>query len=244
MKVADDAARMGDAVASLARIAERLRAPDGCPWDREQTHASLRPNLLEEAYEALEAIDSGDAVRLRDELGDLLFQVVIHSQLSREAGDFDLGDVATAISQKLVRRHPHVFEGKPIEGDVLSQWERIKREERPAAERGSILGGIPVSLPALFRAERLQERLDRIGVEVPAIDLPIDIDDERFLGELLFDVVAGARQLGYDAEGALRSANERFAAHVSRMEERARGEGRELGSYEPEEARALWETTA
>ena len=121
---------MGAVVAELARIADRLRAPDGCPWDREQTHASLRPNLLEEAYEALEAIDRGDPDELRDELGDLLFQVVIHSQLAREEGQFDLGDVAKRTTEKLVRRHPHVFEGKAIEGDVLQQWERIKAEER------------------------------------------------------------------------------------------------------------------
>ena len=121
---------MGEAVADLARTADRLRAPDGCPWDREQTHASLRPHLLEEADEVLEALDAGDPGRLRDELGDLLFQVVIHAQLSREAGEFDLADVAWRIREKLVRRHPHVFEGKPIEGgDVLAQWERIKRDE-------------------------------------------------------------------------------------------------------------------
>jgi uncharacterized protein YabN with tetrapyrrole methylase and pyrophosphatase domain len=121
---------MGSAVADLARIADRLRSPDGCPWDCEQTHSSLRPHLLEEAYEALEAIDSADPASLRDELGDLLFQVVIHAQLAREEGSFDLADVATRITEKLVRRHPHVFEGKPIEGDVLQQWERIKAEER------------------------------------------------------------------------------------------------------------------
>lgn len=253
---------MGEAVAGLARIADRLRAPDGCPWDREQTHATLRPNLLEEAYEALEAIDAGDPALLRDELGDLLFQVVIHAQLACEEGQFDLGDVARRISEKLVRRHPHVFEGKPIEGDLLEQWERIKRAERaetsdkaradPSRIDGqradgrprSIVDGIPVSLPSLFRAERLQERVDRVGVEVPAIELPIDIDDERFLGDLLFDLVAASRVLGYDAETALREANERFAEHVRRMEERARAEGRELESYDPGGVRALWQATA
>jgi len=243
----DDLARIGAAVADLAGIADRLRAPDGCPWDREQTHASLRPNLLEEAYEALEAIDGGEPSVLRDELGDLLFQVVIHAQLAREEGQFDLGDVARRIGEKLVRRHPHVFEGKAIEGDLLEQWERIKREER--AEDGaraptSILEGIPVSLPSLFRAERLQERAERVGVEVPAIDLPIDIDDERFLGDLLFDLVAASRALGYDAETALREANERFAAHVGRMEASARSEGKVLESYDPDAVRALWEATA
>jgi XTP/dITP diphosphohydrolase len=121
---------MGDAVAELGRIADRLRAPNGCPWDREQTHASLRPYVLEEAHEVLEALDTGDMAKLREELGDLLFQVVIHSQLAREEGAFDLGDVARDLATKLVRRHPHVFEGKAIEGDVLSQWDKIKSDEK------------------------------------------------------------------------------------------------------------------
>jgi len=234
---------MGEAVAEVARVADRLRAPGGCPWDREQTHASLRPFLLEEAYEALEALDAGDLAMLREELGDLLFQVVIHAQLAREEGRFDLAEVADRLAQKLVRRHPHVFEGKAIEGDVLSQWERIKKDEKPEEER-SILDGIPAALPALFRAERLQERVERVGVEVPAIDLPIDIDDERFLGDLLFDIVAAARGLGYDAETALRAANERFTERVRRMEESARAAGRDLSSYAADDMRELWEATA
>lgn len=117
-------------LAELVRIAARLRGPDGCPWDREQTHASLRPYVLEEAFEVAEAIDADDPERLRDELGDLLFQAVIHAQLASEAGAFDLDDVARRVSEKLVRRHPHVFAGKEIQGDLLGQWERIKREER------------------------------------------------------------------------------------------------------------------
>ncbi|HEX9437246.1 MAG TPA: MazG family protein [Candidatus Limnocylindria bacterium] len=121
---------MGEAVAEVARVADRLRAPGGCPWDREQTHASLRPFVLEEAYEVLEALDTGNAAMLREELGDLLFQVVIHAQLAREDGGFDLGEVAAGLAEKLVRRHPHVFEGKAIEGDVLSQWEQIKKDEK------------------------------------------------------------------------------------------------------------------
>ena len=235
---------MGDAVAELGRIADRLRAPDGCPWDREQTHASLRPFLLEEAYEALEALDASDEKRLREELGDLLFQVVIHSQLAREDGAFDLGDVARDLAAKLIRRHPHVFEGKAIEGDVLSQWERIKKEEKPEHDRGSLLDGIPAALPALFRAERLQERAERVGVSIPTIDIPIDVDDERVLGDMLFDLVAEARRLGYDAETALRAANERFADHVRRMEEQARVDGRELAAYDPDDLRRVWEATA
>jgi len=225
-------------VAAISRIAERLRAPDGCPWDREQTHASLRPHLLEEAYEALEALDSGDLERLRDELGDLLFQIAIHAQLAHEEHAFDIADVARRLGEKLIRRHPHVFEGVAIEGgDLLGQWERIKREEREgtpeSAKDGakSVLGGVPKDLPALFAAERLQERAARVRMVPPRIDLPVDVDDPEFLGELLFDLVGAAREQGFDAEAALREANERFMRHVARVEARARADARALESY-------------
>jgi uncharacterized protein YabN with tetrapyrrole methylase and pyrophosphatase domain len=231
------------ALGAVARLAERLRAPGGCPWDREQTHASLRPHLLEEAYEALEALDRGDLETLRDELGDLLFQIAIHAQLASEEGAFDLADVSRAIGEKLVRRHPHVFAGTSLEGtDLLVQWEQIKRDEKKE-RRASILDGVPRSLPALFAAERLQERAARVKLRPPRIELPLDVDDSDFLGELLFDLVAEARERGFDAETALREANERFAAHVARVESRAKGEGRELESYTDSELRALWEAT-
>jgi len=240
-------------VAAISRIAERLRAPDGCPWDREQTHASLRPHLLEEAYEALEALDSGDLERLRDELGDLLFQIAIHAQLAHEEGTFDVADVARRLGEKLIRRHPHVFEGIAIEGgDLLAQWERIKREEREGLLEGatqgektgqSVLGGVPKELPALFAAERLQERAARVGLVPPRIELPVDVDDPEFLGELLFDLVAAAREQGFDAESALREANERFMRHVARVEARARAARRALESYSADEMRRLWDET-
>jgi tetrapyrrole methylase family protein/MazG family protein len=236
-------------VAAISRIADRLRAPDGCPWDREQTHASLRPHLLEEAYETLEALDSGDLERLRDELGDLLFQVAIHAQLAHEEGAFDLADVAGRLGEKLVRRHPHVFKGLAIEGgDLLAQWERIKREERAdvpesSTDGQSVLGGVPKDLPALFAAERLQERAARVRLVPPRIELPVDVDDPEFLGELLFDLVGAAREQGFDAEAALRSANERFMRHVARVERRALSDGRALESYSADEMRALWEKT-
>jgi len=237
-------------VAAIGRIADRLRAPDGCPWDREQTHTSLRPHLLEEAYEALEALDSGDLDRLRDELGDLLFQVAIHAQLAHEEGAFDMGDVARRLGEKLIRRHPHVFEGVAIEGgDLLGQWERIKREERAEApksekDRQSVLGGVPKDLPALFAAERLQERAARVRMVPPRIELPVDVDDPEFLGELLFDLVGAAREQGFDAESALREANERFMKHVARVEARALADGRALESYSAEAMRTLWDETA
>ena len=229
---------------TVMRIAERLRAPDGCPWDREQTHASLRPHLLEEAYEALAALDSADPARLRDELGDLLFQIAIHAQLGREEGTFDANEVARRLNEKLIRRHPHVFAGKEIAGgDLLAQWEGIKREEHGNDTANTLLGGIPRELPALFAAERMLERAARVKIEPPRLDLPLDIDDQDFLGELLFDVVAAARDSGFDAETALREANERFAAHVGRVEARAIKEGRALESYAPDEMRRVWDET-
>ncbi len=233
-------------LATVTRIAERLRAPNGCPWDREQTHASLRPHLLEEAYETLEALDSGDLTRLRDELGDLLLQIALHAQLAYEEGAFDIGDVSRRLNEKLIRRHPHVFAGTEIRDDLLAQWERIKREERADSGKAeeSIVAGVPKDLPALFASERLQERAARVGIAPEPIDMPLDIDDAGFLGDLLFDLVAAARGKGFDAESALREANERFAAHIGRVEARARREGRALESYAPDEMRRIWEETA
>ncbi len=233
---------------AISRIAERLRAPGGCPWDREQTHASLRPHLLEEAYEALDALDRGDLATLKDELGDLLFQIAIHAQLASEAGAFDLADVSRAIGEKLVRRHPHVFAGTSLDGtDLLVQWEQIKRQEKQEKQTtvapASILDGVPLSLLALFAAERLQERAARVKLVPPRVQLPLDVDDEEFLGELLFDLVAEARDRGFDADTALREANARFTAHVGRVEARAREAGRELESYGDADMRALWEAT-
>src|SRR6266581_674005 len=221
-------------VAAVSRIADRLRAPDGCPWDREQTHASLRPHLLEEAYEALAALDSGDPARLRDELGDLLLQIALHAEIARQEGTFDANEVARRLNEKLIRRHPHVFAGTQISsgGELLAQWERIKREEQGDGTK-SLLGGVPRDLPALFAAERMLERAARVKIEPPRLDLPLDIDDQDFLGELLFDIVAAARDSGFDAEAALRSANDRFAAHIARVEARASKDGRALESYAP-----------
>ena len=233
-------------VERLAQIAERLRGPDGCPWDREQTHASLRPLLLEETYEVIAVLDEGDLEHLREELGDLLFHVVLHAQLAREEGAFDLEAVARSANEKLVRRHPHVFEGVAIAGDLLEQWERIKREERAAAGKpeASILDGLPKDLPSLYAAERALERAARVGIEPQRVDLPLDIDDADGLGAMLFDLAALAREKGLDAEGALRQANARFGARVRKVEDRARSEGRELGTYSRDELGAMWEATA
>ena len=165
--------------------------------------------------------------------------------MAHEEGAFDMSDVARRLGEKLVRRHPHVFAGTAVDGDLLAQWERIKREER--GERGaadeSLVSGVPKDLPALFAAERLQERAARVGIDPPRLDLPIDIDDPESLGELLFDVVAAARAAGFDAEAALREANARFVARLVVVEARARREGRALESYAPAEMRRMWEET-
>ena len=157
-----------------------------------------------------------------------------------------MSDIARRIGEKLVRRHPHVFAGKEIQGDLLAQWERIKREERDADGKKdeSIVSGVPKDLPALFAAERLQERAARVGLEPARIDLPLDVDDPAFLGELLFDLVALAREKGFDAETALREANERFSRRVGALEARGRKDGRALESYAPADLRRMWEEGA
>ena len=192
------------------------------------------------------ALDEGDLEHLREELGDLLFHVVLHAQLAREEGAFDLEAVARSANEKLVRRHPHVFEGVAIAGDLLEQWERIKREERAAAGKpeASILDGLPKDLPSLYAAERALERAARVGIEPQRVDVPLDIDDADGLGAMLFDLAALAREKGLDAEGALRQANARFGARVRKVEDRARSEGRELGTYSRDELGAMWEATA
>jgi len=226
----------GEGVEAVARIAARLRAADGCPWDRAQTHETLRALLLEEAYEVLEAIESGDPDALREELGDLLFHVVLHAQLASEAGTFDLAGVARTIAEKLVRRHPHVFAGADIAGgDLLLQWEQIKRSEKP--KDTSMLAGLPRALPALYAAQRMQDRAARVGLVPERVDLPLDVDEPEQLGDLLFELVGLARERGWDAEEALRIANRRFTERVGAIEAR----GRPLEEYPPDELRALWE---
>ena len=227
-------------VAAISRIADRLRAPDGCPWDREQTHASLRPHLLEEAYEALEALDSGDLERLRDELGDLLFQVAIHAQLAYEEGAFDIADVARRLGEKLVRRHPHVFGDVEAEtaGRVKENWDRIKREQEG---RVGVFHDVPNALPALLHARKVQQRAKAVGFEYADAEGALaDLDDElrelkddlssperraEELGDVLFAAVNVARKLEVDPELELRRASERFRRRVEVAERLARENG-------------------
>ena len=216
----------------LPGLVARLRAPDGCPWDREQTHESLRPYLLEEAYEALDAIDDGDRERLAGELGDLLLQVLLHAQIASEAGAFDLEAVARRLADKLVRRHPHVFGDEPYQGaDHITRWEQLKREE--SAEPKSVIAGVPATLPALFMAERLLERVERVKMRPP-------VDAGEGIGERLFALVADARAKGLDAERELRVVNRRFADRFERFEALARLNGRELETLTPHEVEDFW----
>jgi len=240
----------------LVGVMARLRAPDGCPWDREQTHHSLRPYLLEEAYEALEAMDAEDWPRLCDELGDVLLQVVFHAQLASERGDFSVEDVCEKIVTKLKRRHPHVFADSVADtpDDVIDRWEKLKREEDGYQERESAVDGVPAILPALQRAYKLQKRASRAGFDWPEISGPRAKVDEELreveeaegqaveeeLGDLLFAVVNLARFLDVEPEGALRGANERFSRRFRVVEEQAGGSER-LREMDLEEMDVLWE---
>ncbi len=235
----------------LLRVMEKLRRE--CPWDREQTHESLKRYLIEEAYEVLEAIESGDDERLKEELGDLLLQPVFHAQIARERSAFTLDDVVHSLVEKLIERHPHVF-GDASPEEVLKNWERRKMEERE-----SILEGIPKHLPALMRSQKLQEKaaqagftfrgaeevLEKIEEELRELRSSVKRGDrkgmEHELGDLLTAVVELARTLGLDAEEALQKANDRFLRRFSLMEKKARSEGRELGDMSFEEMNRLWE---
>jgi MazG family protein len=224
--------RGGDAVLDLIRVQARLRAPDGCPWDREQTHRTLARHLLEETYELLEAIDAGDEAAIRDELGDLLLQVTFHAQIAAEEGRWDIDDVAQALVDKLVHRHPHVFGDVEVADadEVLINWEKLKAEE--TGGRKAVDADIPEALPALARALKVQRRaagwgftwrtpehaLAKLREEVDELDDTLSDTDraEEQLGDVLFATVAVARLLGLDAESALRRATTRLAGRAER----------------------------
>jgi MazG family protein len=249
------------AVERLLSIMERLRAPDGCPWDREQTLRSLRPYVLEETYEVLEAIDLGDADEHREELGDLLLQIVFQAQLRKEEGRFDFADVADAISNKLVSRHPHVFGDADVKDAdaVLRQWAALKREEKRAkGGGGSVLEGVPREMPALARADRLTEKASRIGFDWPdaggarakvaeelgELDEAIALGDaaaiEHELGDVLFAIANLSRKLGLPPEEALRGAIGRFVARFGHIERELERRGVPHGTASLAQMDALW----
>jgi MazG family protein len=209
-------------VDELVAIMARLRDPEGgCPWDLEQDFASIAPYTLEEAYEVDDAIRRGDMKGLRDELGDLLLQVVFHARMAEEAGHFAFGDVVAGLCEKLVRRHPHVFGEARVETSAAQteSWERIKAEERAEAGAGADpLAAVPLSLPALARAAKLQRRAERAGAGAALPETPGEALDATALGERLFALVARANRAGLDPEQALRDANARFVARVRARE--------------------------
>lgn len=236
----------------LLAVMARLRDPDGgCEWDLAQTFSTIAPYTIEEAYEVADAIAGGDPAAICDELGDLLLQVVFHSQIAADAGLFGFDDVATAISDKMERRHPHIF-GDGKTDDVRQQWEQIKADERAADGPKGALSGVALSLPALLRAQKLQSRAARVGFDWPDINGPRDkiaeelaevataaTDAERHeeVGDLLLAVVNYARHLGVDAESALRDANTKFARRFAAMEDRAGGS---LAGLSLDEQEAHW----
>ncbi len=254
--------RATDALERLLSIMERLRGPDGCPWDREQTLQTLRPYVLEETYEVLEAIDSGDPREHCEELGDLLLQIVFQAQLAREEGRFDFADVAEAISSKLVSRHPHVFGDAVVEGaeGVLRQWAALKREEKKAKGGGaSVLEGVPREMPALARADRLTEKASRVGFDWPEsagaraklaeelaeLDEAIAAGDrdalEHELGDVLFAAANLGRKLGVPPEEALRGAVGRFISRFGHVERELARRGVPHGEATLAEMDALWD---
>ena len=222
----------------LLRIMELLRAPEGCPWDREQTHQSIRRNMLEEAYEVAEAIDNRDTANLKEELGDVLLQVVFHSRMAQEEGLFTFDDVVDGICKKLVFRHPHVF-GTVEAGDAdgaLTAWEKQKREEKGQKTAADSLDGVARSLPALMRAEKIQDKAKKAGFDWPDISPALDKLSEE-LGDLLFAAVKVGRFLGLDSELALHAACEKFIRRFRRTEELA---GQPMTQMELSDLERFW----
>lgn len=255
----------------LVRIMRALRAPGGCPWDREQTFESLRPFVLEETYELLDAIDRGDLDGMREELGDFLYEAVFLAQIAEEAGHFSIADAVDGIAQKLVRRHPHVFtpDGRPLADapatmsadDVVRKWEDLKAAERQSTGKPAktLLSGIPRSMPALLRAYEMASRAATVGFDwTTPDDVVAKIHEELAeialaraggapdaledeLGDLLFAVANYARKLGIEPEAALRRASDKFQARFTAMEDRAASGGRRLADHSLDEQNALWD---
>jgi len=242
---------------TLGYITARLRAPGGCPWDREQTPASLTPYMLEEAHEAVDAIERGDAVDTVEELGDVLLQVVLHSQLAEEEGRFTLADIAAEVNAKLVRRHPHVFGDVSVSNssEVLRNWESIKRVEK-GEKRTSVLDGVPLALPALLLAQTIGRKAAKVGFDWPDVAGTLDkvreeideiaaavSEEERReeVGDLLFALTSVCRHLGVDAEQSLRAATRKFETRFRHVETLARTRGLDLSALDIDALEALWQ---
>ena len=241
--------------ADLRAIVAKLRAPDGCPWDREQTHESLRPYLIEEAFEVVGTLDANDIEAMPEEMGDLLFQILLHTQLAEEAGEFTMTDVMRGLAGKLVRRHPHVFGDRQLETakQVVTQWDEIKREERTEAQ--SALSGVPRTMPALAYAQTLLRRAEKAGFAWPDKRDVIDKvteeleelasasskkDAQAEFGDLLLNLANYARYLDIDAEEALREASHKFRRRFEAVETRSRESSADMRQMGREELIALW----
>src|SRR5262252_8209083 len=255
--------------ARLVEIVATLRSPDGCPWDREQTIDSLKPYVLEETYEVVEAIDHGDHAALREELGDFVFEAVFLAQLESEAGHFTIADALTAIADKLVRRHPHVFARQEGEaplgsaGEVVTRWEQIKAQERGGTSKpNTLLGTVPAALPALLRAyqiglraksvgfdwlrpadvvEKIQEEVDEVRAAVATGSAASQEQVEEEMGDLLFTIANLSRQLGVEPETALRKANDKFTRRFEAMEHAIEETGRAMRDLDLEELERYWQ---
>jgi tetrapyrrole methylase family protein/MazG family protein len=244
----------------LLQIMQILRAPDGCPWDREQTHESIRKNFIEETYEVAEAIDNHDAGLLKEELGDVLLQVVFHAQIEDEAGAFGFGDVADGVCKKLIERHPHIF-GDVAAGtsqEVLRNWEDIKQKQKGARNQSDTLSDVPRTLPSLMRSQKIQQRAAKAGFDYPTVDgayrdMKSETGElwqaiqkggaaavEEELGDLLFSVVNVARFVKVDAENALEKACDKFIRRFSKVEEIARERGIDMQAAGIESLDILW----
>jgi MazG family protein len=253
----------------LVEIVATLRSPEGCPWDREQTIDSLKPYVLEETYEVVEAIDRGDHAALREELGDFVFEAVFLAQLESEAGHFTIADSLNAIADKLIRRHPHVFARKEGEtplgsaGEVVTRWEQIKAQEREGTARPkTLLGTVPAALPALLRAyqiglraksvgfdwlrpsdvvDKIQEEVDEVRAAVANGSAANRDEVEEEMGDLLFTIANLSRQLGVEPETALRKANDKFTRRFEAMERAIAQTGRAMSELELEELERYWQ---
>ncbi len=245
----------------LRAIMKALRSPEGCPWDREQTHESIRSSLIEETHEAIEAIDSGDDAALCEELGDVLLQVVFHAEMAAEDGRFTFDDVVDGICKKLIVRHPHVFGDVKADtaGEVLKNWDAIKRQTKGTTAQSTLLRNLPKTLPALMRAAKVQDRARRVGFDWPTVDGAMAalesetqelkaamqsgdqaaIDEE--LGDLLFSAVNVSRFLKTEAELSLNAATEKFIRRFTRVEELAKARGIDMASTSLEELDRLWD---
>ena len=245
----------------LVQVVATLRSENGCPWDRAQTHETLKPDLIEETYEVIEAIDAKDSTKLCEELGDLLVNVMLHSQLAKDQGDFSINDVIQILNEKLIRRHPHVFGNVEANDadEVVKNWEQIKRSESGYEDRKSVLDGIPNHLPSLHRAQKIQRKASRVGFDwddasdvLPKIveeiaELKESIQDgghediELEIGDLLFSIVNLCRFRGVQAEDALRKANRKFVSRFKRMEADLERRGKTFKDYDLVGLDRIWD---